>query len=121
MDMRLGFVAILWNEPRRAAFEACLQTEGQGGISSVAFGWPCETTIEVTDLFDNAKLAIVFHLAKSDIVVKYAHPCGQSVRWVFGHERVVCRGLRIYLSRRIEPRCMRARIGIVEALSSIPW
>jgi len=48
MDMRLGFVAILWNEPRRAAFEACL--------------------------FDNAKLAIVFHLAKPHIVVKYAHP-----------------------------------------------
>lgn len=33
VDMRLGFVAILRNEPCRAAFEACLQTstEGKGG------------------------------------------------------------------------------------------
>ena len=60
---------------RREGGGGGVQTEGGRSVGSV------ETSVcATTDLFDDSKLAIVFQLAKSDIAVKYTHPCCQSVR-----------------------------------------
>jgi len=53
----------------------CTQKEKGKSARPRTFGRPMKHVMcATTDLFDYLKLAIVFHLAKSDIAVKYTHP-----------------------------------------------